>query len=596
LPLINDITRRRWLRVFKRRQRGAVELGQQADQQIERLLIRRFDRLVSVRRFVFLWLSLFILLFFCAIVQIRALAGYYQTLQPVPGGLYNEGLVGTFTNANPLYATGEADTTVSHLIFSGLFKYDDNNNLTGGLATSWSLDSSQTHYTVHLKRNVQWQDGRPFTAADVVYTYQTIQNPVAESPLYSNWQGITVSQLDKYTVVFSLPNALSAFPYSLVNGIVPAHLLQNIPPEQLRSASFNTNPVGTGPFTWKFVVVTGSDAASRQQRISLAAYNRYSSGRPKLDGFSVITFSDDQHMISAFQGKQLNAMSGLQQFPSQLSGDKSVQTYVTPLTSEVMGFFNNSRPMLNDVNVRRALVAGVNRSQLLASFEYPVIPANGPLLRGQLGYDSTITEAAYNLSAANQTLDQDGWVRAANGQRAKDGQPLALIMATQDTPEYTQVAQHLQSQWAKLGVKVTVRYYDGDDLQSSIIANHDYDMLLYGINIGVDPDVFAYWDSSQASVSSQGHLNLSEYKSAAADQALEAARTRADPTLRIPKYKTFLTNWVQDSPALALYQPNYLYITRGPVFGYERKADNSAVNRLNNVNDWMIRQERQDIN
>src|SRR5262249_9759923 len=154
---------------------------------------------------------LFVLLFFCAVVQIRALAGYYQDLQPVPGGLYNEGLVGTFTNANPLYATGEADTTVSHLVFSGLFKYDNSNNLTGDLADSWTVDQTQTHYTVHLKHNLKWQDGQPFTATDVVYTYQTIQNPLAQSPLYSSWQGIKVSQLDKYTVVFTLPDALSAF-------------------------------------------------------------------------------------------------------------------------------------------------------------------------------------------------------------------------------------------------------------------------------------------------------------------------------------------------------------------------------------------------
>jgi ABC-type transport system substrate-binding protein len=86
---------------------------------------------------------------------------------------------------------------------------------------------------------------------------------------------------------------------------------------------------------------------------------------------------------------------------------------------------------------------------------------------------------------------------------------------------------------------------------------------LYGISLGVDPDVFAYWDSSQASISSQGHLNLSEYKSKAADQALESARTRADAQLRVTKYKAFLTAWTNDAPALALYQPNMLYISGG---------------------------------
>jgi len=157
------------------------------------------------------------------------------------------------------------------------------------------------------------------------------------------------------------------------------------------------------------------------------------------------------------------------------------------------------------------------------------------------------------------------------------------------------VAQFLQQQWAKIGVKVVVHYYDAEDLQSIVIANHSYDILLYGINIGVDPDVFAYWDSSQASVSSQGHLNLSEYKSAVTDQALEAGRTRSDPSIRVLKYKAFLTAWTGDMPALALYQPNLLYITRGPVFNYQRKADNSELDQFYNVNQWEVRQQEQNI-
>jgi ABC-type transport system substrate-binding protein len=146
-----------------------------------------------------------------------------------------------------------------------------------------------------------------------------------------------------------------------------------------------------------------------------------------------------------------------------------------------------------------------------------------------------------------------------------------------------------------LGVKAQVSYFGRDELQGSVIANHDYDVLLYGISIGVDPDIYAYWDSSQASITSQGHLNLSEYKSAAADQAVEGGRTRADEAIRAVKYKTFLTQWVKDLPAMPLYQPNNLYITRGQVFNYERKSANAPADMYYGVNDWMVRQKRQDI-
>jgi peptide/nickel transport system substrate-binding protein len=594
MAVIGNQRKRRWKKGFRRQKRSAAEIGQQADEQIEKFLIRRFDRLASVRKFIFLWVGLFGILFFAIAFQLRALGPYYQKLGPTPGGIYSEGIVGAFTNANPLYTTSAPDAAASHLVFSGLFKYDQHNKLVGDLAKDYIVNPTQTSYTVHLRHNITWHDGAAFTADDVVFTYRTIQNIEAQSPLYTSWQGITVTKFDAYTVNFKLPNQLSAFPFSLTNGIVPQHLLSNIKPPQLRSSEFNTTPVGTGPFEWKFVEVTGKDSTDRQQRISLAAFGKYWPGKPKLDGFNLTTFTDDEHLLSAFNKKQVNAMSGLNSVPDYISKDKSVHVYTTPLTSAVMAFFNTSNPVLSDVNTRQALVSGVDRDQILGVLDYPVSLVDGPFLKTQVGYDPSVTELPHNQEAANQLLDKAGLSRDSSGQRlGKDSKPLHISLASQDTQEYTQVAQFLQKEWAKLGVKVDVNYYSNDDLQGNIIANHDYDILLYGINIGVDPDVFAYWHSSQAAVTSQGHLNLSEYQSKAADQALEAGRTRSDPTLRAVKYKSFLTSWVNDAPALALYQPVITYVSRGPVFNYERDSTNSSSDRFYNVSEWMIRQKHQ---
>jgi peptide/nickel transport system substrate-binding protein len=344
---------------------------------------------------------------------------------------------------------------------------------------------------------------------------------------------------------------------------------------------------------WKFVEITGNTAEDRQQRISLAANQHYQAGPPKLDGINLITFSDEQHMIKSFEAKQIGAMSGLESLPADLAKDKDLQVYVTPLTTEVTAFFNNSHGPLSDANVRKALIQATNRTKLSGIFDNPVELADSPLLKGQLGYDKSLAEPAFDLTAANQTLDQAGWTRGPDGQRTKGGKPLVFNLSAQDTPDYTKAAQFLQQGWNAVGVKVQVSYFSLDELQTSVIANHDYDALLYGISIGVDPDVYAYWDSSQASITSQGHLNLSEYKSTAADQSVEAGRTRSDPSVRAVKYKAFLTQWDKDLPAMPLYQPNYIYVTRGPVFNYERKSANSGVDRFYNVNNWMVRQKRQ---
>lgn len=592
---VSDETRQKAKRILRRRSRDAKDLSQAADEKIERLLIRRFDRLVSVRRFVLLWVSLFALLFFFGVIQYRDLSAYYQSLQPVPGGVFSEGLVGTFTNANPLYATGTANAAISRNVFSGLFKYDKNNKLVGDLARNARPDATEKNYVVSLRTNITWHDGKPFNADDVIYTYSMIQDPSAQSPLFLSWQGIEVTKIDDYTVNFKLPNPLAAFPYSLTVGILPQHLLKDTPAEQLRSSAFNTDPVGTGPFSWGFVEVTGSNTEDRRQRITMKPFESYSSGRPHLDGLSISTFSDDNRLIKAFKDKQINAISGLDYVPEGLRGDSSVETYRTPLTSEVMTFFNNSRPMLNEVNVRKALVSGIDTkvAALLAGSTAGLVKS--PLLNFQLGFDPGISQLPYNPEYANQLLDQAGYTRNASGQRSKNDQPMQFFLNSQDSMQYTNVAKYLQKKWDELGIKISVRYYNSTDLQTDVINTHDYDMLLYGISLGIDPDVYAYWDSSQASTSSESHLNLSEYKSTTADQALESGRTRLDSATRIVKYKSFLNAWAQDAPALALYQPTYLYITRGPVYGYEQKGMVRPSDRFNNVENWMIRQERKDL-
>lgn len=590
---IDDETKRRVARKLRRRRRTAVQLGQQADQQIERLLIRRFGRLASVRRFVILWVLLLLVLILAGVYQLLGLSAYYQELRPVPGGIYTEGVIGNFTDANPLYATGAADTAVSRLVFSGLFKYDSHNQLVGDLAQSYNLvGTQQTHYVVHLKHGLTWQDGKPVTADDVVFTYQMIQNLNTESPLYSSWSGISVTKKDAYTVNFDLPNSLSAFPYSLTNGILPVHLLGKTSPADLRSSPFNAKPIGSGPFEWKFIEVTGNNPTSRQQRISLAAFKNYAGGRPKLDGFNLITYSDDHQMVDAFKAKQITAMSGLDSLPDSLKKDKSIQTHVTPLTTAVMVFFKTTEQPLNDASVRNALVLAVDRGQLNGLFGYPVQLVDSPLLKGQLGYTPKLAEPTYNLAAAKKVLADDGWTAGNSGTLVKNGQPLSFSLTAPDTPEYTKAAQFLQAEWQQIGIKLQVTYYDNEDLQTSVVADHNYQALLDGINIGVDPDVYAYWDSSQASITSTGHLNLSEYKSSIVDRAVEAGRTRSDPKIRSVKYAQFLTQWRKDLPALALYQPNYLYVTRGQLFNYERKADNAAADRFDNVSNWMIRQKR----
>lgn len=543
-----------------------------------------------MKGFVAGWLAMVLVLGVGLIVQTRALGGYYQTLRPVPGGIYSEGILGAYTNVNPLYASGEVDSAVSRLVFAGLLTYNDHNQLVGDLASRWDVNSTGEVYTVHLRPNLRWQDGRPLTAQDVVFTYNVIQNPDAQSPLNASWQNVTVSAPDERTVVFTLPNPLSSFPYSLTTGIIPKHILGKVPMDQMRSVTFNTtNPVGAGPFRLGSIQVSGDTPQTEQQEVELRPFAGYHGGKPQLASLTVHAFGSQAQMIQSFDKQGINAMAGLSSAPRSLAKDASVHRYNMPLTAATMVFFKTSSGVLSDTSVRQALVAGANVTAIIKHLGYHVNPVNEPLLAGQLGYNPAYQQLPYDPGKAMQTLDADGWKVGAGGIRYKNGQSLTFgLYAASDSP-YAKIARQLSNQWRAIGVNVQVYTQDSTDFQQTV-AYHTYDALLYSISVGVDPDQFVYWDSSQAAATSPTRLNFSEYQSAAADAALDAGRTRLGDALRAIKYQPFLQAWQQDAPALGLYRPRFLYVTRGPVFGLTEHAVNSDADRYDNVQNWEINQ------
>jgi peptide/nickel transport system substrate-binding protein len=582
----------RMRRLLRLRKLQVEELGTQAEEGLERNFFKRLDRLVRVRRFVINWVLLLVLLAGITIAQTKELATYYQSLEPAPGGTYSEGIVGAFGNANPIYAQDPVDITVSHLIFASLFTYNGQNKLVGDLAQSISSNNLGTVWTVKLKPNLTWQDGQPLTAADVVFTYHTIQSPDAESPLYNSWQNVTVSERNTTTVTFTLANPLASFPYSLTNGIIPQHILGQTPMADMRSSNFNSqDPIGAGPFTWNGVEVTSNPTGAQEEQISLRPFDRYYGGKPKLDSFEVQTFANQASMVTAFQKRDITAMDGLIDMPSKVQVSSDVWAYDFPETAAVMTFFKTSTGVLSDKSVRQALVQASNTPAILSKLSFPAEPVDEPLLRNQLAYNLSFAQSSYNPRAAAATLTSDGWIPGKNGIRYKGGQQLAFGLYTENDNDYDMAARSLIANWRAVGANVQLISQNDATFQTTL-AYHSYDALLTAISIGVDPDVFVYWDSSQADVRSPERLNFSEYSDPTADESLEEGRTRLDPALRVIKYEDFLQQWQQDAPALGLYQPRYLYVTRGEVYGLDEHTINSPTDRFDNVQNWEILENR----
>jgi peptide/nickel transport system substrate-binding protein len=436
-------TRLKLRRDIRARKRKFINFSQIADKQLERHIFKRWHNFKYAVKFASVWIGLVLILMVAVVVQTVQLGNHYLVTRPVAGGVYTEGIIGRFSNANPIYATTDIDTAVSKLLFDSLFTYDSQNNLVGDLAANWGLDDRELVYTVNLKPGIVWHDGQPFTSDDVVFTYQIIQNPDAKSPFLANLSGVTVEKIDSLTIRFTLSNAYAAFPHSLTNGILPYHLLKDVPAVELRSAAFNTkSPVGTGPFEWESVTV---DEGRQTDVIQLSNFDRYHDGQPKLDGVTFKTYPDDKSLLDALASKKVVTAAGLDVADANYDADYELASF--NLMSANMLFLKTTSPFLADINVRQALVKATDVPVLLTTIGYPVIPVTEPILNSQIGYNVAYQQLRFNQAAAIQQLESVGWVLPAGEQfRVKNGQQLTISLAYQNKRDFSLLVKLLQEQ------------------------------------------------------------------------------------------------------------------------------------------------------
>ena len=583
---VSQATKLQLRRLLRRRQRSTEDTIQEVSEQFDKNFIRRFGRLKHVRRFTIGWLLLTGLLIIATIMQIIGLSGAYQSERPVPGGAFHEGLVGTFSTANPLYANGTVDVAVSRLVFAGLLKYDDTNTLVGSLATSYERNETGKIYTVHLRPNLKWQDGKALTADDVVFTYNTIKNPDAHSTLIAGMRGVDVAKVDNDTVRFTLSSALATFPNSLTIGIIPKHILQDVSPASLRTARFNTvNPIGAGPFKWHQLLLD-EKAGATNAIITLDAFNAYYAGTPKLDRFIIHTYQTNDELSDAYKQKRIRAAGGLTNSPRAFKSDSSTVIHSFQSTAATMVFFNlESSSPVSDKTVRASITYGTSRAEIINKLNQTLRTVREPVLIGQFAFDAQYAQPLFDKAKANQLLDAAGWPRRSDGIRYKNNHKLTFRLYAEDTPDNTVITSELKRQWKAIGIAADITLQPSLYFQSTL-QYRGYDAVLHAISIGTDPDVYAYWHSSQADGNG---MNFSNYKSKTADTALEAGRTRQDITQRNVKYKPFLKAWSEDVPALSLFRPKFYYVTHGEVYGLNEHMMNTDADRYYSADEWMIK-------
>lgn len=514
------------------------------------------------------------------------------TVIPASGGTMRTGIAGQPRFVLPILAqTNDVDMDLSHLVYSGLLRLTPEGKLEGDLAESVMVSTDGKTYTAKLRRGVQWHDGEPFTAEDVLLTVRLVQDPAVKSPIASKFQGVAVSKEDDFTVRFTLKEPYAPFLSTLQTGILPSHVWSQVPPQGIALAEYVLRPIGTGPF--KFEKLTRAEFSGEVREYRLRRNATYHGPPPFLDGLLFRFFSTTDELFRALRRGEVESASFL---PLSLVRDAErlpaaiVKRLRLPQYFAV--FLNQTKTAaFGDLTVRRALTAAVDRDTIIReALRGEGVRVDTPIPPGSIGYAPDLATVPFDVEKAKQGLEEAGWKDTnGDGIREKDGTALRFALSTTDWPEYVRTAQLLSEQWRAIGADVSVASATVGTMQAEILRPRNYEALLYGEVLGVDPDPYPFWHSTQTR---DPGVNLALFKDREADKLLEEARKTTDGEKRAAIYRTFQERIVGEAPAVFLYGPTYAYAVPRRLGGTFLESGSLPSDRFRAVETWYVKTKR----
>lgn len=553
-----------------------------------RFVFKRYDNFRVARKFIALWVLLVGLVIGATGLQFFWYQQSYITTATARGGTYAEAVQGPIESLNPLFTKSPAEEAVSKLVFSRLLRFDESGSVNYDLAEKMKVSEDGKKYTLSIRPDAKWHDGLYVRARDVVFTVNLVKNNLVRSSI-SGWNNVKVAEVDSKTVSFELPSVYAPFPQALAQlAILPEHSLRDIEPGDLANSSFNMKPVGSGPFSVLAVQdVSGSDVKVAH----LVKSNDYYRGRVNLDRFQLYAYKDVDSLKKALTGGEVVAATGFSVSDSQSLDQKRFIVDKKTINTGVYAIFNTTSPGLSDAKVRKALQVGTDMKKVRDALSEDTVALDLPFM-SNLVSGGDIAVPAHNVAEAGKLLDEAGW-KLSGKNRMKDSSVLQLSVVTTKNNDYEKILNELVSQWRSLGLTITTNIVDMNDpnqnVAQEILQPRKFDVLLYPLTIGGDPDVYAYWHSSQ---SGSGY-NFANYKNAISDEALSTARVRLERDLRNAKYHTFAKQWLHDAPALGIYQATSQYVhTRGAKPSAPDFKLVSASDRYGDVVLWSVGERR----
>jgi peptide/nickel transport system substrate-binding protein len=536
--------------------------------------------------------------FFSALLLVSVVGLLYLTnksflvANPAHGGSWHEGVVGTPRFINPILAMSDADQGLTALVYAGLMKATPEGAYVPDLAERCDISEDGRTYTCTLRPNLTFHDGAPITADDVVFTISKTQDPALKSPQFANWNGVVVQKNSDTQISFTIKQAYAPFIENLSIGILPEHIWKNVSDEEFAASQHNISPVGSGPYKIRSTRAPGSGPTL----YTLEAFTQYALGEPYLSTLEFTFYQNEDELLDALKRGEVTAAGGIS--PERLGELTKFHTERAPINRIFGVFFNqNQSEVLRDKEVRQALSDAIDRDALINS----VLHGYGQALTGPLPpsvippntINNSTSSASDALAKAKDRLSAAGWQPGPEGVLTKttgsgknaSTQTLRFALSTGNVPELRAAAQYVAATWRKLGVDVAVSVYDQGDLAQQVIRPRRFDALLFGEVIGREPDLFAFWDSSQRN---DPGLNIAQYANPAVDALVEQLRSSHDETLRTMLFKQFSFDIQKDIPAVFLYAPDFVYIVPNSVRGLNLGFIEEPSDRFLSVAQWHL--------